>query len=306
VKCAAEAHVGESGVTATVVASDGESGLATDPSGAVPISTERAGSVTTTRTAIDNVGHQTTRSCTTQVRESPPEFGRCVTAPSEKVGSKTFYHGFFTTSSCVTRSATQTSKYEWISGVVHKGFTDSFTTTPVLETASKLAVSCTSGTGSGTITTAKTVGGVVLKLTGCATNGNKCTTSGQAEGTLTSKTLEGVLGVYRTTIKEGKEIRYAGLDLYPVGKTGVFMEFTCAGETPTSTTLTGAVIAQMSTDKMTAAMGDKYVQSAGKQNPERFEGGEKQVLTNSKGEQVGLKGSVTQTNEEALEINAFF
>jgi hypothetical protein len=306
VKCAAEAHVGESGVSATVVASDAESGLASDPSGTVPISTERAGPVTTTRTAADNVGHLTMRSCTTQVRESPPEYGSCVKAPSEKIGSKTVYHGFFTSSSCTTKSATQTSPYEWVSGVSRTGFHSTFTTTPVLETAAKVRLTCTSGTITGVIATAKTVGNVTMKLSGCTTaSGSRCTTAGRPEGELESKRLEGVLGVWRTTFKEGKEIRSVGLDLFPAANGTVFMEFNC-GEAKALTTLSGALIAQTTANKMSTTLSVKYVESSGKQKPERFEGGPRQVLTKANGEQVGLKASVLQTNEESLEINAFF
>ncbi len=53
--------VGEAGVHATVTASDGESGLASDPSEVVPIDTTQTGPQTVTRTAIDNVGHETTK-----------------------------------------------------------------------------------------------------------------------------------------------------------------------------------------------------------------------------------------------------
>jgi lysophospholipase L1-like esterase len=53
--------------SATVSASDGQSGLASDPSGAVAIATSPVGPKTVTRTAADNVGHTTTKSCTTNV-----------------------------------------------------------------------------------------------------------------------------------------------------------------------------------------------------------------------------------------------
>ncbi len=53
---------------ATVIASDGQSGLAIDPSGSVPIDTSVPNSdPTVTRTAVDNVGHETTASCNTHV-----------------------------------------------------------------------------------------------------------------------------------------------------------------------------------------------------------------------------------------------
>jgi GDSL-like Lipase/Acylhydrolase family len=52
---------------ALVVASDGQSGLAADPSGAVTINTSIAGTVTVTESALDNVGHETTSSCSIEV-----------------------------------------------------------------------------------------------------------------------------------------------------------------------------------------------------------------------------------------------
>jgi hypothetical protein len=53
--------------SASVTASDGQSGLATDPSATVSIPTSPVGAKTVTRTATDNVGHSTTKSCTTNV-----------------------------------------------------------------------------------------------------------------------------------------------------------------------------------------------------------------------------------------------
>jgi|GEM_PF-2533911 len=67
VNCPAMVAIGATGVNATVTASDGQSGLASDPSGSVAINTSKAGDQTVTRTAVDNVGHETTRSCTTFV-----------------------------------------------------------------------------------------------------------------------------------------------------------------------------------------------------------------------------------------------
>jgi hypothetical protein len=69
VSCPASVNIGQS-ASATVTAADGQSGLASDPSGTVPIDTSKAGTVTTERTATDNVGHSTSASCTTQVGHS--------------------------------------------------------------------------------------------------------------------------------------------------------------------------------------------------------------------------------------------
>jgi len=295
VTCPASASVGEH-ASATVRASDGESGLASDPSGSVPINTEHAGSVTVTRTATDNVGHETTRSCTTKVNESPPEYGRCAKIKS---------HGFFTTAACATKQSTQTSNYEWISGVLSRRFTGAVASSALFETASKAKLSCTGGSARGTITSGTTVGSVVMTFTGCGTVTNKCTTAGRAEGELETRTLEGALGVYRVTVKEGKETRYVGLSLFPVGKTGTFIEFACGASS--ATVLKGAVIAQMTAGKMAALTTAKYGETSGKQKPEGFLGHEREVLTKvSNGEQVGLSMGLSVKYEEPLEINAFF
>ncbi len=75
VSCPATAPVGSS-ASASVSAADGQSGLASDPSGTVAISTTKAGPQTIERTAIDNVGHATSGSCTTQVVETNVISGR--------------------------------------------------------------------------------------------------------------------------------------------------------------------------------------------------------------------------------------
>jgi hypothetical protein len=69
VSCPATVLVGST-ANATITASDGQSGLASNPSGTFPIDTSTAGPRTTKGTATDNVGHSTTSSCTTQVENS--------------------------------------------------------------------------------------------------------------------------------------------------------------------------------------------------------------------------------------------
>jgi lysophospholipase L1-like esterase len=65
--CPASATVGAKGVSATVTASDAQSGLAKDPSGSYPIDTSTGGVKTVKVTAIDNVGHEAEASCSTIV-----------------------------------------------------------------------------------------------------------------------------------------------------------------------------------------------------------------------------------------------
>ena len=69
VSCPATAAVG-SKASATITASDGQSGLASDPSGTVAIDTSKAGPQTVEASATDNVGHSASGSCTTQVVET--------------------------------------------------------------------------------------------------------------------------------------------------------------------------------------------------------------------------------------------
>ena len=65
--CPATAILDTAGVQASYSASDGQSGLASKASGTIPISTSALGEQTVTETAIDNVGNETSRSCTTDV-----------------------------------------------------------------------------------------------------------------------------------------------------------------------------------------------------------------------------------------------
>jgi hypothetical protein len=65
--CPAPVSIGAKGVNATVTASDGQSGLAVDPSGSYPINTSTGGVKTVKVTAVDNVGHETEASCSTLV-----------------------------------------------------------------------------------------------------------------------------------------------------------------------------------------------------------------------------------------------
>jgi hypothetical protein len=67
VTCPATAILDTKGVSATVIASDGQSGLAENPSGTVTIPTGKLGTHTLTETATSNVGLETTKSCTTDV-----------------------------------------------------------------------------------------------------------------------------------------------------------------------------------------------------------------------------------------------
>jgi hypothetical protein len=183
---------------------------------------------------------------------NPPEFGRCVKAPSEKIGTTTYYYGGYTTSTCLTASSTHTGKFEWEMGVVKAGFKTSLKLAPVtIEAVNRTKLTCSGESGSGAITGRKTVGSVSVTFTGCESAGKKCTTGGLAEGEIRSNGLEGALGVEAITInKEGKEVVHIGLDLFPAGKVGPLFEYTCAGGGPQA--LSGSVIAPLAADELDA------------------------------------------------------
>jgi len=238
-----------------------------------------------------------------ELEPKPPEFGRCVKAQSSKEGKITYYYGGYTSAGCELTSPTHTGKYEWTGEIAKKGFTTAIKplTKVTLEGTGKGKLTCTGESGSGEITGAKSVGSVVMTFTGCESAGARCTTGGLNEGEVRTAGLEGALGTEREVEKEGKEIFYPALDLFPPGKSGPVAEYTCAGSEPT--TLSGSVLVPEPSGKKHLAGTLKWSQSAGLQKPESFEGGPRDVLSSQIGEQIGLSLSVTQTNEETVEIN---
>jgi hypothetical protein len=226
-----------------------------------------------------------------------PEVGRCIKLAK---GVK----GAYATASCTSAATTEKFGFEWASGPGSKPkFTTAFKelTTIKLETVKKTIVTCKGESGKGEFTGPKTVGGVVLTLTGCESQASKCTTAGALnEGEVVTSTLEGALGW------ESKPLKHVATDLFPVGHTGPLMEFTCG---TVVVQVTGSVLVKDAAGKMASTEIIKYVETGGKQKPEHFEGGPSDVLEAKFGEaaieQMGLALTVTQTREEPLEINWF-
>jgi hypothetical protein len=225
-----------------------------------------------------------------------PEYGRCTKVAK---GVK----GAYASSGCTSPATAEKSSYEWASGTGSKAkFTTKFKelTVIALETVKKTFVNCTGETGKGEITGPKALSGVVITLTGCGSAGSKCTTSGSLEGEVVSKALEGMLGW------ENKALKHVATDLFPVGHTGPFFEFTC-GAVPVI--VQGSVLVKDTTGKMLSSETLKYTEKGGKQLPEHFEGAPQDVLESKFGagafEQTGLGLTVIQADEESLEINWF-
>ena len=221
-----------------------------------------------------------------------PEIGRCV-----KVAAGA---GKFSSSTCTTEKAG--GSFEWMPGAVKNKFTTKGGLA-TLETRNGTTVNCETETSGGEYTSPKTVGGVVVKFNGCQSGGFKCKTVGTAEGELVTKTLEGVIGIEKkgATLKANK----IAFDLFPAGKTGLFIEFGCG---PLSVKVQGSVLVPLKpTNKMESSLILKYTGTKGKQKPEKFEGQPVDVLESSLHElpfeQACQRITTVQTNEEKLELN---
>jgi hypothetical protein len=223
-----------------------------------------------------------------------PEYGRCV-----KVAKGT---GKYANAGCT--SSGKTDGYEWSRGVVKAAFTTKLASGSVtLQTAKGAKITCAGETSGGSYTGDKTVGGVVLRLTGCALAAQQCTSAGAGAGEVVSSSLEGVLGVEKLGASESKD--KLGLDLFPSGRSGSVMEFSCGS---TAVTLRGSVIVPVRANKMASSSTLKFKASKGKQKPGSFAGEPDDVLEASIAgapfEAVGLTLASTQTGEEAVEVNS--
>ena len=163
-------------------------------------------------------------------------------------------------------------------------------------------MTCTGATGAGRYTGYKTVGGVILTLTGCARSGERCASAGAAAGTIVSSTLEGLLGVEALGASAGAD--KIGLDLFPVGRAGSVIAFSCG---VTTALLRGSVIVPVKANRMSLSSTLKLKESKGRQKPEGFAGEAKDVLEGSFDggpfEQAGVTATITQAGEEAVEVN---
>jgi hypothetical protein len=229
------------------------------------------------------------------VHYPPPEFGRCV-----KVAKNT---GRYHSSNCA--GGLEQGSFEWQRGVANKKFTTALgSTKTTLETVHRTKVVCKGESGTGEYSGLKEVAGVVMHFTGCESGGSTCTSSG-TPGEVVTGPLQGQLGIVNETVEAGVEHRTIGLDLYPAGKTGPLVQFSCGG---VAATVRGSVIAPVVANKMSATSTLTYKALEGRQAPEQFEEEPKDVLETSfsggAAEQTGLTGKLVLSSEEAVEVNA--
>jgi len=245
------------------------------------------------RVAATNPGGTSEGDDQTFTTHSAPEFGRCA-----KVVTGTGKYG---NSGC--KSLGGKHNYEWTPGVVATRFTTKIKSgEATLETAKGWKMTCTGETSTGGYTGLKTVGDVVLTLTGCERSGEKCS-SGLTAGEIDSNPLEGALGVDRGG--GSSPTNKIGLDLFP--NKGPAMEFDCG---TTAVSIQGSVIVPVTPNRTSLTPVLKFAASKGKQKPESFVGKSSDVLEASfnggSSEQAGLALVTTQTNEEPVEVNSVY
>jgi hypothetical protein len=138
-----------------------------------------------------------------------------------------------------------------------------------LEGAGK--VECKTSTAVGEITTA-TSGTVTATFVGCETLGKKCTSKAAAEGTIITKLLATSTGYVNKPKAE------VGTDFKPAA--GIYLaEFECPGSPDIFNKVKGSVIGRLApANEMSVKSKSDLKNSGGKQEVEKFEGGEKDTL----------------------------
>jgi len=224
-----------------------------------------------------------------------PELGRCVTLAKST--------GKYKTSACTTTSTGEnTGKFEWQPWPAAKnGLSVKGGVAVTLESVHKATIKCTGNSVTGEYTGPQSIA-MSIVLTECAGSGllsGKCETEGAAFGEIRTNPLAGQMGVIKAGLTPT-----IGWELKPaVGSTLAGVK--CGAS---ELALTGSVIGTVTAvDKMATSFAIKFKATAGKQSPEKFEGGVKQTLAflaNATEEQAGLTLSDTIVNEEAVEIKA--
>jgi hypothetical protein len=221
-----------------------------------------------------------------------PELGRCVQSPT--------HSGEFFDSACLAETdRAPEGKYEWLPGPGPANKFKGASTTMTLETVGHTKITCPASSSEGEYTGPKTQT-VSLRLTGCHTGSRatlkSCQSSGAGAGEIQTSTLAGSLDFIKENVMPTLPV--LGVDLKPVSGTEL-AAIECGGSPQA---LSGSVIAPITAiDKMKTSFKEKPTATGGIQAPEAFEEQSKDTLSLG-GEQAGLKGSITQTNEEALEI----
>jgi hypothetical protein len=242
---------------------------------------------------------------TADASASAPEFGRCLKQSTKSLSNYDSAKCVKTAGEDVGTEAEKLSKgnYQWFPGVLKTKFTASVKegTIATLETVAGTKIICKGGAGGGEYTGLKSVGGIVLRFTGCETAGGQCNSAGELSGKVTTNELSGVLGIWQTGTTKTKD--KPGIVFKPTtGET--LVEFSCAG---LSVKVRGGVILPVPGNAMKLSGTVKLAQAKGKQKPDKFVEGSTEILETSflggPYEPSGLAIALIQANEEKVEVS---
>lgn len=271
-----------------------------------------AGTVDVT-VSLPDPGESATDEADLYTYEAVPEFGRC-----EAVAPKT---GQFKGAQCTKLSRTKRGNSDWRRGPGSSAHFTGAVKSPTIESSGigKTLITCAGGQAQGEYSGARRLKLTALTLTGCTESPPRgarsdCQTPGAVNGEIVGNELAGALGV----ISHARRVPSVGLRLRPVSGQ-VLASFECGGASEatgigsgegTPRELIGSVIGKVGVvDRMSSTNTLTYRESAGRQEPERFEGGAANTLTTLTGladtpEATTFSALVALSGEEALEVNA--
>jgi len=219
-----------------------------------------------------------------------PEFGRCLAMKGL---------GSFSTAACAT-SGTK-SNYEWEPQLAAAGFSVAGKA-PSIETASRHAVACASVIGQGSYSGPRE-SSWQLTFSGCESGSQKCSSAGAAAGEVRSAPLSGSL------VWEQRSSKRVAVLLSPEHGTSALMAMQCGSST---TEVRGGVLVPVKSGSMLSSQTLKFAAATrGVQEPFEYETASGQAVPASLEvgsavagfERAALKLTLTQTGEEAVEIN---
>jgi hypothetical protein len=237
-----------------------------------------------------------------------PEIGKCVKTAIGK--------GVYAGSSCITVAKPGRGRYEWtqVNAAEKQAFSGTGGET-TFATAGHGKIKCIDANFTGEWRGPKAAT-VEIEFQGCQNDKEQlCQTTPPNKSEIKTLPLEGELGFIKNQLKEGKPVITVGLDLKPQTPLTELALYECGGGAPTETErLEGSVIGEIKPiDKMTLESNLLYrTTSSGAQNPEFFQGGEKDTLITTF--QSGLESTSAPTtlkiknyagkNANPLEIKA--
>ena len=220
-----------------------------------------------------------------------PEFGRCVSLKGT---------GAFSTGTCLT--AGSKPNYEWEPGLVRPGFTLSGAT-PVIETAARRTVSCATVAGQGSYPGPRE-SLWQMTFSGCETSSQKCSSAGAAAGEVRSAALSGA------PVWEQRSTSHVALLLAAQQNGAPLLQMQCGSS---SVEVKGSVLVPVKSGSMLSTQTLKFTNGGGRgiQAPSEYETATGQLapayleMSAAAGglERAALKLTLTQTGEEAVEIN---